>query len=235
MKSLKTKKLIVAAVLAAGMSIIKQTKAASDEVTAQIRVTIATAIELKIRTIEQNGTVLNPADDWGDTTFSASSNVNDGNSNRAVITPRTAYTIKDEVRIFSNSVGGFRLDAKDGQAGNVALTRVGGGASIPDWTGTLAAPTTMDVTGSSTDYGFGITVLSVTNDTVPTKWSSGTKYAGLPQNYSTQTGDVLYSRTTYDSTGNGVTTVTVGYGLNVDVTQMAGNYDGTVSYQGTTL
>lgn len=92
--------------------------------------------------------------------------------------------------------------------------------TIPDWTGTIATPTTF------TGVGLGFTISAGTS--VDSKWSSGTKFAAIP----TGTPSVFHSVISSISTGN---TTTVTYTLDSVASQKVGSYATSVAYRATAL
>lgn len=74
--------------------------------------------------------------------------------------------------------------------------------------------------------GLGLSLVSDTAGTLPTKWQSGSAYAAIPNSSST-----LYTRT--GSTSGTTDTLALRYRIDVSASQAAGDYTNTVTYTGT--
>jgi hypothetical protein len=141
------------------------------------------------------------------------------------------------VSVTTSNSNGYNLTASD-TSDTTGMQILPAGDTLPDWTGTMATPTTW---AASTSGYFGLTVLCVNSgppcvgvgakDTA--KWGTGTadndfvnnKYAALKT-----TPGTIHNRATYSAATD---TVTVGYRANFSSAESAGTYTTTVTYTGT--
>ncbi|MCW2921518.1 MAG: hypothetical protein JWL76_1392 [Thermoleophilia bacterium] len=157
--------------------------------------------------------------------------------NNATVALGTTYAGADatgtsDVTVTTDSPGGYQLVARD--ESDTWGADSAGGATVPDWTGTAAVPTTWT---AGTSGGFGMTVLGATGPAAKhARWGTGTlptdfvtnRYAGLDQ---TVDGPV-HTRTSLSLPAD---TVTVGWRVNVGAGQAAGSYGATVVWTATAL
>jgi hypothetical protein len=169
------------------------------------------------------------------TTTAASVTIGVDNANLALGTTMAGFdtTALSVFSVSPNSPGGYQLLVRD-ESDGWGFDSVGG-ATIPDWTGTSAAPSAW---AANLGGGFGMTVLGVTGpgakDTA--RWGTGStptdfannRYAGLKA-----TSDVLaHQRTSFSA---GTDTVTVGWRVDVTSGQAATTYDATTNWTAVAL
>ena len=136
--------------------------------------------------------------------------------NLGSLNPGSPVTGTTTTTIATDSSAGYNLAIQKDKL----MTHTDAVTTIPDWTGTIATPTTY------TGTGLGFTVSS--GSSVEAKWGSGTKYAAIP----TQTKTTYHQLISSISTPNNTT---IEYKLDVDGVQKAGTYSTNVAIFATPL
>jgi hypothetical protein len=130
------------------------------------------------------------------------------------------------ITVSTSNYNGYTLDATD--ASDTWGLNQAGVDTVPDWTGTNAAPTTWNAGVSG--Y-FGLTVLAASNGGKDTaRWGTGAvqnayatlKYVGLKT-----TSTTLFTRTGFNAAAE---TVTTSYRINPSTAELSGGYSSTISY-----
>lgn len=136
-------------------------------------------------------------------------------------------TATSVLSVTTDNATGYSLTATDG-SDTGSLVHSNATDTIPDWSGTPAAPTTWS---AGTSGYFGVSVLSATQGKDTARWGTGAtatdfpnlKWAGLQSTTATE----LASRSSYSS---GTDSVEVAYRANPAASQQGGTYSGSVAF-----
>lgn len=139
--------------------------------------------------------------------------------NLGSLTPGTPITGTTTATVATDSSAGFILAIQKDKL----MTHTDTTTTISDFSGTIATPTTYT---SGVDTGLGFTVSAGTS--VDSKWSSGTKFAGIPTQIKTTYHSLISSISSPNNT-------TITYKLDVPGTQKAGTYSTSVAVFATPL
>jgi hypothetical protein len=145
--------------------------------------------------------------------------------------PGTPVSGSTTCSVTTNAQSGYDLAVKRDDADTTLDHTTDAASNITDKTAwTSGSPDSATWTG--TGIGFGVFASTATKNT--TWWGTGAachdasnKYAGFPSAY-----DIIMHHTSYASSA---TTTSICYRVDVPATQKSGEYDGTITYQATTL
>lgn len=151
------------------------------------------------------------------------------------LTPGTPVYNSNVCTTTTNADGGYNLAVKRDDADTTMDKTDDATVNITDktaWDPTANTGSGNATTWAGTGLGFGVFASTATKST--TWWGSGSacddasnKYAGFPTAYAN-----IMEHTSYSSSS---TTTSVCYKLDVATTQRSGSYDGTVTFQATSL
>ena len=151
--------------------------------------------------------------------------------NFGTLTPGTPLcpTTPSIATVNTNNIYGYSLSVHDGSATNSALVK-GGTVYIPDFSGTIAAPSSWT---DGTSYGVGLSIFDA-DTTHAAKWCTGgilncttvcdtdNLYAGIPA-----TAGEVHNVSGYDEDGD---TTSFSWKLDAESTQETGSYSGDVTF-----
>ncbi len=129
------------------------------------------------------------------------------------LTPGAPVTGQNTLSVTTDAWNGYTLSIEK----NHKLLHANNIDQIQDHNGAITTPLTWS---SPNDQGLGFSVISGTN--VDAKWGSGTKFAAIPD-----TTTVFHEKTGYKSSAD---LTTIGYKIDVPVTQRSGDYSAIVTY-----